>query len=215
MCTSRKKYIYSICLVISFFVIIFFIIKNYKKDTCFDDDINLFSFTVAGHVYGNPWGRNQGLYKPFQKYIDICDVGDFVILTGDVFREVNKNSVENIFYEFNQKNIQFYLTPGNHELTGLGMDYIKDHLNYKKNYYSWDFKGFHFISIDSNQIKSDAQFDFLKKDLEDLEEVDGIFVFMHNIYWYEEFKVTPNNKPSQEDVTFFYESIIPLFKKIN
>jgi hypothetical protein len=188
-------------------------IKNQKCDNIVNSNNENFSFTVAGHIYGNPWGKNKGLYKPFSSFLDKCDYGSFVILTGDTVRIGDKSTIREVYNNIGNKGVKYFMTPGNHELTNNGINNLKEILNYKNTFYSWNYKNWHFISIDSNILDSKDQLKFIKNNLKNIENVNGIFIYTHDILWYEKFNVVPNNKATEKKVKIFYDEILPLLQK--
>ncbi len=110
--------------------------------------------------------------------------------------------------------VPWYLTPGDHDVNPLSWEQGSDDRSKealfrklyaekvpevtKHMYYSFDFKGYHFIALYSHETLrvdprwgnifmakvSDAQYQWLKQDLEKSKADAGIIVFIHQPLWY-------------------------------
>ena len=109
-----------------------------------------FSFSVIGHTYSNPKSGSAGIYKPLHKALQVMgnDVGDFVLLTGDIAFDDKKEYYDSAFGEWNSLGIKYYLTPGNHDIAqGSNYENIRNTLNYHRSYYSFNYKNWHFLGL--------------------------------------------------------------------
>ncbi|ALJ05366.1 hypothetical protein APS56_09625 [Pseudalgibacter alginicilyticus] len=186
-----------------------------------------FSFVFITDVHLQP---ERGAQEAFQKVIDSVNKlnVDFVVTGGDLVYDVlrgNFNRSDSLFQYYSNSikkiNVPVYNTIGNHELFGIykESDVDKNHPDYKygmyeryfgKRYYSFDHKGWHFISLCSIEEKDqryiglidEEQKEWLKKDLAQLDANTPIVITTHIpfISAYnqrypkkEKIKVVPNN----------------------
>lgn len=141
----------------------------------------------------------------FREMIDSLDVA-FVVISGDLIRDalrVNESIASNYYQmyisEIKKFNVPIYSGVGNHELFGIERDKSKvstDHPLYGKkmfrkylgpNYYSFNYGGMHFISLDVVGYQDQyyfggvdsLQLDWLKNDLKYLPMETPIVTFNH------------------------------------
>ena len=150
---------------------------------------NTFNFIIlsdrtGGHVPGR-WAQaieQINLLKPDF----VMSVGDFIEgYTEDVNR-LNAEWAE--FDEITQKlDAPFFYCPGNHDVLNPKMLklYIEKHGVNGKSYYSFDYKGSHFVILDSSSAMrdtdfADAQIKWLARDMNSYSKADRIFVFYHH-----------------------------------
>ncbi len=166
-------------------------------------DQSTFKFIHASdtHVDANSLPRIQR----FREMADSLEVG-FVIITGDLIKDalrVNEATAKT-YYEMFKKEITKFKAPvysgvGNHELFGIERDkslVSKEHPLYGKkmyryylgpNYYSFNYGGIHFISIDGVGYQNlyyyggvdETQLAWLEKDLEHLDLDTPVVTFNH------------------------------------
>ncbi|MDF0707410.1 metallophosphoesterase [Muricauda sp. 334s03] len=163
-----------------------------------------FSFVFVTDIHLQP---EHGAQEAFQKVIDTVNKLniDFVITGGDLVYDVlrgNFNRSDSLFHTYSntikQFNVPVHNTIGNHELFGIykESDIQKDHPDYKygmyerylgKRFYSFDHKGWHFISLCSIEEKNqkyiglidDEQLEWLKKDISQLDVNTPIVISTH------------------------------------
>jgi hypothetical protein len=188
----------------------------------------LYSFFVAGHVYGNPSFRRahknaNGIYPLFIERIkqDIIkkDI-DFGVLTGDiVYRSLNEewDAVEENIKELN---IPIYMAPGNHDTGGKNLFSTRYSVK-GKTYQSFFYHNDIFIILDPNIDNwniSGEQLKFLKDILLSSKEYENIFVFFHQILWWEKDnkyrRSYMNSKHGRAENINFWEEIYPLFTSL-
>ena len=212
----RKKYIWIFFLVTS--IVSAILINNHlprKKNISY-------SFIVAGHTYGKPGVINKGLHPPFIKKIEwirknkLIELGFF---TGDIVNESNPQSWNYVDENIASLGIPIYFAPGNHDVADKEL-YTKRYAVNGKTYHSFQYKQDLFIVLDPNidqwNISGD-QLDFLKATLSEARNVNNIFVFAHQLIWWDnrkEFKgVKPNSLSGRGDRTNFWPEIAILLKK--
>ncbi len=118
---------------------------------------------------------------------------DFVICVGDLIQGYteDQSAVIQQWEEFEalieKLQAPFFYCPGNHDLTHDWMVeiYRKRHGVKAKSYYSFDYRGCHFIVLDSytamrKESFADEQFAWLAKDLAAAKSAEHVFVFYHH-----------------------------------
>lgn len=99
---------------------------------------------------------------------------EFVVVLGDLIEDEDKsNDIKNmksVINLLNKLKCQVYYVAGNHDLTNLSEDEVKNLFNQKELYYSFDKGEFHFIvlfaELKGNAVPiSDEQKEWLQKDL--------------------------------------------------
>jgi predicted MPP superfamily phosphohydrolase len=163
-----------------------------------------FSFVFMTDIHLQP---ERGAQEAFKKVIDTVNKlnVDFVITGGDLVFDVlrgNFNRSDSLFQTYSntmkQFNMPVYNTIGNHELFGIykESDIKKDHPDYKygmyerylgKRYYSFDHKGWHFISLCSIDEKDQKyigvidkeQLEWLKNDISQVDVNTPIVISTH------------------------------------
>lgn len=163
-----------------------------------------FSFVFMTDIHLQP---ELGAQEAFQKVIDTVNKlnVDFVITGGDLVYDVlrgNFGRSDSLFQTYHNTikkfDVPVYNTIGNHELFGIykESDIEESHPDYKygmyerylgKRYYSFDHKGWHFISLCSIEEKDhkyigmidDVQMEWLKNDLAQLDANIPIVVLTH------------------------------------
>ncbi len=156
-----------------------------------------FSFVVMGD---NRPGRGR-YTQPyvFKKIIDkinnLKPLPDFVLSTGDIIAGYthNKKLLDKEFYSFKKTieklKVPYYNAPGNHEISNneYALEKYKEIFPYlpgNKLYYSFNYRGAHFIALNTEEIYNEGricceQFKWLKHDLEKNKKAKHIFVFFH------------------------------------
>ncbi len=153
------------------------------------------------HVDSNSLPRIQR----FREMADSLKV-DFIIITGDLIKDALRvdEATARTYYEMFKKEITLFKSPvytgvGNHELFGVERDkslVSEEHPLYGKNmyryylgpnYYSFNYGGIHFISIDGVGYQNlyyyggvdETQLAWLKKDLEHIDLRTPVITFNH------------------------------------
>ncbi|MDC6390425.1 metallophosphoesterase [Maribacter sp. PR1] len=163
-----------------------------------------FSFVFMTDIHLQP---ERGAQEAFQKVIDTVNKlhVDFVLTGGDLVYDAlrgNFNRSDSLFRTYSTSikkfDVPVYNTIGNHELFGIyrESDIKTNHPDYKygmyerylgKRYYSFDHKGWHFISLCSIEEKDqryiglidDEQKQWLKDDLAQLDTETPIVLSTH------------------------------------
>jgi len=211
--------ILAIVIASSFLSIQFFNYKEYSSEigTSVYEEQNKEDFSFM--VYGDTQKRSDLSEIAHRKSVEIIkrEHPDFAVLVGDLVEYGGSEQEWELFNEINSKigDIPFYSAIGNHEYTGdPGL------INYKKNigeeeYYSFDYKGSHFVILNSNAYSGvtmtgdkeklrKEQLDWFKKDLENNKDAKNIFVFMHHSFY---------ASGCGNDYGTLRNDLIPLFEK--
>ncbi|MDA0907803.1 MAG: metallophosphoesterase [Bacteroidetes bacterium] len=163
-----------------------------------------FSFIFMTDMH---WTPERGGNEAFQMAIDTANRlgADFVMTGGDLVYDVlrgNYEKSEQLFNGYKEAikafNLPVYNCIGNHELFAIYEESPEDstHQDYKygmyerhfgDTYYSFDHKGWHFIVLNSLEVRgkryigmvNEEQIDWLKKDLAKVDKMTPIAVTVH------------------------------------
>jgi len=181
-----------------------------------------FSFFVAGHVYGGVGADNSGVHPPFREFLISMgkDVKyDFGVYAGDIVKDATEkdwNEVDNEIKEFFGKPV--YFAPGNHDM----VDSVLYVSRYNSTYKFFEYKRNRFIFLDGNLDHwniSAKQLAFLEKSIENIENVDNIFIFSHQVLWwtwenkYKELKL--NSHHGYKAFPNYWEEVHPRLDSLN
>ena len=150
-----------------------------------------FTFVVVGDT-------RTGI-KIFRKEIKEINLlsPDMVIDVGDMIPgySTDKSKIESMWNQFDKTVAHFeeplVMVAGNHDIWSPLSRKIYER-RYGRTYFSFDYKGAHFIVLDSETLDengapinriSDEQIDWLKKDLSSHHNARAIFVFLHKPLW--------------------------------
>ncbi|MBU4491087.1 MAG: metallophosphoesterase, partial [Euryarchaeota archaeon] len=156
----------------------------------------IFRFVVIGDT--RPHGDNEDPVTQPEEFKDnIRAVNllrpDFVINVGDLIRGYT-NDTDLIIKEWEDFDhtiklfkMPFYMVIGNHDVWDEESQRIYKE-RYGPLYYSFDFKGSHFVVLDSEEANAidsivGKQLAWLEEDLAEHAEADHIFVFLHKPLW--------------------------------
>lgn len=154
-----------------------------------------FHFVVMSDRNG---GQELGKWTQAVKEVNLLRP-DFVMCVGDLASgyETNPNKLAAQWEQFHGENkawlAPFFYTPGNHDVAGVEerKAYAARHNVDGHPYYSFDFRGCHFVVIDTtcmveNKNEADlvaAQWEWLAKNLAAARGSEHVFVFMHYPLW--------------------------------
>tara|TARA_B100001059_G_C17789377_1_gene559157 strand:- start:123 stop:1016 length:894 start_codon:yes stop_codon:yes gene_type:complete len=180
-----------------------------------------YSFFVAGHTYGKPGFDNIGVHPPFKDKFDFINNNEFLefgVFTGDIVltgTEVNWNEIDSDVALLDHP---IYFAAGNHDMT----DRILFESRYGQAYRSFIHNSDLIIILDPNldnwKISGD-QLQFLESVLyNNHEHVDNIFVFFHQLLWWEPHNiyknVVLNSFQGRADTINFWSEVEPLFHSL-
>jgi hypothetical protein len=179
-----------------------------------------YSFFVAGHTYGNPMAKNKGLYPAFtDKFSELQQHENlkFGVLTGDIVRSSNEKSWETVWKELNPLNIKIHIAAGNHDIKNKQL--FKKYVH--ESYYAFQQSGDLFIVLNPNIDQwniAGKQLDFLKNELSKAENYRHIFVFCHQLIWWQSDKkwgtCQPNSFENMSENLNFQSEVLPLFENV-
>jgi hypothetical protein len=166
--------------------------NNFDKGTCVNKDQG-YSFFVAGHVYGKPGVKYNGIYEPFKSNSKLNNcvfmplgflLGDTVVEASNYEFNILKNDIRSI-----GNNTNIFISPGNHDVGTGPYDAKRD--IYIKHFGEETFKYFNyendlFILLDANLnnwniIGNQLQ---MLKNLNSGENIyNNVFIFSHQVIW--------------------------------
>lgn len=178
-----------------------------------------YRFFIAGHTGGLSGLNNVGLHPPFtrtmEQYTQVGEL-DFGVLLGDMItRDPTAQDWQEVLSDVESFQIPVHFAPGNHDLEDLALyeEYIGDR------YYHFTHENDLFIVLDPLLDRwniSGEQLEYLQQVLnENFRKVDHIFVFFHQVLWWEREnkygKVRPNSKEGRAAQINFWDTVVPLF----
>jgi hypothetical protein len=180
-----------------------------------------YSFFIAGHTYGKPFVENDGFHPPFKAkipYIKSRTEIEFGVLLGDIVWLPSEKDWDEVDSDIAELGIPIYIAAGNHEMKDSAL-FVK---RYGETYFSFKKHGDLFIVLNPNLDHwniSGAQLEFLKKTLiENAAASDNIFVFLHQVLWWDEDNKYGNMKlnslEDRDENLNFWTEIEPLFHKL-
>ncbi len=180
-----------------------------------------YSFFVAGHTYGEPRVDNIGFHPPFKNKFELINNNnliDFGILTGDIVITSTTKNWDEIDDDINLLNCPVYFAVGNHDVDNLQLYKSRYGETYKSFIHNSDL----FIILDPNIDNwniSGNQLNFLKNTLvKNYSNVDNIFVFFHQMLWWEPDNIYKNIKMNsisgRSETINFWSEVEPLFRSL-
>lgn len=181
-----------------------------------------YSFFVAGHTYGQPGVDNEGFHPPFKEkfeYIQSREEIVFGVLTGDI---VKPNPIaqdwEEIDADIEGLGLPVYFAVGNHDMENRPLFESR----YGDTYYYFIYQNDLFIVLDPNidgwNISGDQLFFLQDAVAVNYQSVDNIFVFFHQMLWWESdniyHSIFPNSFAGRDDEINFWTVIEPLFNNL-
>lgn len=185
-----------------------------------------YKFFVAGHAYG-PAGREEtGVWPPFLAHFDSINADTnirFGVFAGDF---VSKPEFE--YFKAFEKDRQklampTYVIPGNHELKWNVMQEPYDSLYASAPFQRWQTFSHdqdRFLLLDPNVCNWNIcreQLELLKKTIADT-TIRNLFIFTHQLVWWEPELKSPWNRPlpnstfSRAEKPNFWSEVAPLLK---
>ena len=177
-----------------------------------------YSFFVAGHVYGQPARKMPGLHPPFVRDFDYIRQYPNIrrgVFTGDIVYYSRPAFWDSVDTQIKQLGLPVHFAVGNHD-EGHKSPY-KD--RYGITYYHFEEEGDLFLILNPglggwNIWKE--QMSYLKKTLKKAHRYNNIFVFFHQVLWWEpdnEYRhIRFNSTDGRAPKINFWPEVIPLFK---
>jgi len=182
----------------------------------------LYSFFIAGHTYGAPGVNNTGLHPPFKEkfvYIQNRTEIKFGVLTGDIVSpQPIAQDWDEVDTDIDSLGLPVYFAVGNHDMENRPLFESR----YGDTYYYFIYENDLFIVLDPNidgwSILG-PQLEFLQDVVYgNYELVDNIFVFFHQLLWWENDNIykpyKPNSTAGVIRPTNFWTEIEPLFNQL-
>lgn len=188
-----------------------------------------YTFFVAGHVYGNPDQAidTLGLYPPLlDKWpsMNYDPKMKFGVFTGDIVKHNTVERWDSVEAQLSKLDIPVKMVPGNHDIR-RGVPYDEFDRRFGPRYYSFRYRHDIFIFWDTNEDHwriTGPQMDMLVNELKSLRKVDNVFLFMHNILWWENdrnsphyFPSFPNSQYNRHDTLNFWTEIVPQLESLD
>ena len=201
-----------------------FLITSCRKDKVIPKDNLKTDFLVIGHAYGNPLVYKLSLYEkliPTLASFSTFIKPDKYIFTGDVVAKPTQENWTNVLNQFDSLNINYWIAPGNHD---LGSDYFLNHIQ-DKPFFSYRSKSNLFLILNTNfpgwTVDQD-QIDLIQAELGNLNSIQNIFVFSHQVWWAK----TADSPYNMEEIetnayylingpTSFWTDAFPIFENTN
>ncbi len=226
----RNIYRYSETIALQCFVLVLFTFcliscsADPEEESIEPSKIN-YSFFVAGHVYGRPsylylQGEeyNGGIYPPFKdKFTFLRNYSgmQFGVFLGDIVKDATSSNWDKIDTDLTALNIPVHFAVGNHDMS----DWELFDQRYGNTYFSYKHLNDVFIVLNpniSNWNISGKQYLFLETCLSENEAADHIFVFFHQLLWWDASNkyqwVEPNSTDGRADSINFWSDVEPLLK---
>lgn len=182
-----------------------------------------YSFFVAGHTYGKPGVNNVGLHPPFENLYSTINASPLMLsgfLTGDIVLSSTDQNWDKIETSLQQLNMPIYFAYGNHDIQ-WNRPLVES--RYGISYKAFTQKNDLFILLDPNIDEwriSGTQLDFLNHTIDSLgNDVEHIFVFFHQLIWWEDNNIFSNNAPNslagKADSLNYWNVIEPIFNNLD
>jgi hypothetical protein len=213
--------VYRLLLIIS--AVVFF--QSCRKDTITHSKQPSQQFIIIGHAYGNPVDYELSLYKGLPEFIQTLNM--FLnpvkyIFTGDVVAKPTAENWENILIQFDSLNINdYWIAPGNHD---LGSGYFNEYIQ-ANSYFSERIDSNLFFVLNTNfsgWTIDQPQIDLLYSELSDLNGINNIFVFTHQVWWanpkdavYDIDSIRTNSTNLIQGNRSFWTDAFPMFQSAN
>lgn len=183
----------------------------------------VYKFVAAGHLYGNPMTYTSSVYptclnklKELTKEEEL----DLLILMGDVVPSPTEENWEMVRAQLDSLAIKDWVVArGNHDIS----PYLDAHIQAEKSL-AIRVENKLFLIINTcfpGWTVDSLQRNFLRSELSDLEQVEDIFVFSHQLWWlnhpptnFELDTIPTNSFASFEGPSDFWQDAFPLFEDL-
>ena len=187
-----------------------------------------YSFFVAGHVYGKPGTKYEGIYEPFKsnETLKKCSFMPLGFLVGDAVVEASNHEFNILKRDIKTigNNTKIYISPGNHEV-GTGKFNAKRDIyleNFNETFGFLQYKNDLFILLDANLHNWNIIGDQLQmlKDLKSgMNDYDNVFIFSHQVIWIDgenkKFSgLIPNSQEGRAKELNFWNEVFPIINNI-
>ncbi len=182
----------------------------------------LYSFFIAGHVYGKPHVDNPGVHPPFKAKFPMIredatmEMGFF---TGDMVYLPSEEDWDEVDADAALLEMPVHYVAGNHDMWNRTLYESR----YGSPYYTFSHREDLFIVLDGNgngwNIK-DEQLDFFSQTLDSLaDQSNRVFIFSHQLLWWAPDNIfrrmRPNSFNGRGDSTNFWTVVEPMLQDLN
>ncbi|HJP05365.1 MAG: hypothetical protein CL799_00660 [Chromatiales bacterium] len=178
----------------------------------------VYSFFVAGHLYGKARSRSRGLYPPFMQTWEQkkADLGaDFGIFTGDLVSHGTESQWNHVRHDIARLGVRVHIAPGNHDM----LDRVLYERQFGHSYSYFRHAKDLFILLDTeidNGLITGLQMQFLETALERYAgSAEHIYIFMHRVLWAmgdpDKRRIAVNHLPKQA-ASNFWTDVEPLLQ---
>ena len=168
-----------------------------------------YEFVVVGHGYGSPTGKNLGLDERLLSTLPL-EKPNLIVLTGDIVRSANKESLETVKRQINQFQ-RVLIAPGNHDVSSE-FDKTFDSIHN----YIVELGPDLLFALNSNEINfglnEDVVSDF-KSALNLKDAWRNIFIFSHHVSWANTITELTHSNAPQPDSTL--ENLRNILQSVN
>jgi len=201
--------------------------NNFNKGKCISKNQG-YSFFVAGHVYGKPGIKYNGIYKPLKNNNELkkCAFMPLGFLLGDTVVEASNyefNILKNDIKTFGNQ-INIHISPGNHDV-GEGPNNAKRDIylmNFGKSFKHFKYENDLFILLDANIHNwniVDDQLKMLKSLNSDGNKYNNVFIFSHQVIWIDNLNkkfsgLKPNSLYGKAEKLNFWDEVFPIINNI-
>lgn len=181
----------------------------------------LYSFFIAGHVYGSEGVNNPGVHPPFKARFPLIREDSLMqrgFFLGDMVYIPAPAEWDEVDADAASLGVPVHYVAGNHDLLNRPLYEAR----YGNTYYAFTAGNDLFVVLDGNldgwNISGD-QYDFLRAQL-DLygKQVNHVFLLSHQLLWYEpdnHFRQAhPNSLFGRADTATFWTAISPLLEAL-
>jgi len=147
---------------------------------------NDFRFSIIGDRTG---GNTPGVYSRVWREVDLLHP-DFVINVGDTIQGPPDDAVQHewdhlrpLFRRYSH--YPLFFTPGNHDVFSETSKRIYEQETGRPTFYGFNYQDAHFTVLDNSRTLklSDAQLQFLERDMTENRDKHPKFLFFHKPYW--------------------------------
>ena len=180
-----------------------------------------YSFFVAGHVYGAPNTPLMGAHPPFKEKFGLIKSTpnmQFGVLTGDMVVGSTKERWDKLEADLDELNLTIRHAVGNHEVDKY-REYYEDRFGITYNSFILNQDLFIFLDplLGEGWNIEGEQLDFFKKELDQVQGIENVFIFFHQLLWWQPegklLKSNPNSISGRKGKCNFWDEIVPMLEE--
>ena len=194
-----------------------------EEKSKYSADEESYDIIVGGHIYGHSDHYTSSVYPKFLLELkNLAPIVDpnWIILTGDVVAHPTPENWETVRMEMDSLGVNWIIAPGNHDISHY-MDTVIQSYKYKAIRESGNL----LLTLTTSHpgwCPDSLQKIFIAESLNDLDSIDNIFVFSHQLWWLKDSpnaleidSIRPNSYANIDgDKNFWDEVFIPYFKPL-